>query len=198
MPTGYTCNIKDGITFKEFAMGCARAFGACIEMRDDSLDKEIPEEFETSSYHKERIEEIEKEISELSKLTEEEIKVICDKEYKEEIDRIKQAKEDEKNLFNSYANMLNIVSGYVPPSEDHINFKEFMIKQIKESIDFDCNDYYKNKKVVKQDYKTYRFEKLKGCYKDLSYHAKKYQEDLERTKRNNNWIKLLRESLKEY
>ena len=35
MPTGYTDKIKDGITFKEYAMGCARAFGALITMRDN-------------------------------------------------------------------------------------------------------------------------------------------------------------------
>lgn len=28
MPSGYTCGIEKGITFKEFALGCARAFGA--------------------------------------------------------------------------------------------------------------------------------------------------------------------------
>jgi len=37
MPTGYTADLNDGkqVTFQEFTMKCARAFGALIEMRDD-------------------------------------------------------------------------------------------------------------------------------------------------------------------
>jgi hypothetical protein len=35
MPTGYTDKIKDGISFEEFVLSCARQFGACISMRDD-------------------------------------------------------------------------------------------------------------------------------------------------------------------
>ena len=34
MPTGYTYKIGEGASFKEFVMACARAFGACVEMRD--------------------------------------------------------------------------------------------------------------------------------------------------------------------
>ena len=55
MPTGYTSKIADGIGFKDFALSCARAFGACIEMRDDPSDKPIPNEFKPNDYHKKRM-----------------------------------------------------------------------------------------------------------------------------------------------
>lgn len=51
MPTGYTSYIGQGCDFKTFAMKCARAFGACIDMRDSSLDAQIPDSFEPSRYH---------------------------------------------------------------------------------------------------------------------------------------------------
>lgn len=35
MPTGYTDAIKDGISFNQFILSCARAFGALITMRDE-------------------------------------------------------------------------------------------------------------------------------------------------------------------
>ena len=43
MPTGYTAYVQDGVIteFADFAMKCARAFGALIDMRDESLDAEI-------------------------------------------------------------------------------------------------------------------------------------------------------------
>ena len=49
MPTGYTHDIPAGITFRQFALNCARAFGANIAMRDDPADKPI-EVYEPSDY----------------------------------------------------------------------------------------------------------------------------------------------------
>lgn len=45
MPTGYTSIIDDNenVTFKEYALRCARGFGALMHLRDESLDKEITE-----------------------------------------------------------------------------------------------------------------------------------------------------------
>jgi len=52
MPTGYTDKINEGITFKTFALNCARAFGACVEFRDEGGGGEvIPEVFHPSDYH---------------------------------------------------------------------------------------------------------------------------------------------------
>ena len=61
MPSGYTENIYYGkeVTFKDFALGCARAFGACVMQRDDPADvkpKIMPEE----SYHTEKLKELKK------------------------------------------------------------------------------------------------------------------------------------------
>lgn len=51
MPTGYTAAIADGIDFKTYALSCARAFGALVEMRDEPANAPIPEEFKPSSYY---------------------------------------------------------------------------------------------------------------------------------------------------
>ena len=57
MATGYTHSIKNDITFEQFALLCARAFGACIEMRDDPTDKPIPKKFKVDSYHAKELKE---------------------------------------------------------------------------------------------------------------------------------------------
>ena len=54
MPTGYTSKIKDDITFEQYAMGCARAFDALIDMRDEASDALIPEELTPSNYHEQK------------------------------------------------------------------------------------------------------------------------------------------------
>lgn len=58
MPTGYTNRIQNGeITeFKDFALACARAFGALISMRDDALDAPMPAEIlPDTKYHDDHI-----------------------------------------------------------------------------------------------------------------------------------------------
>jgi hypothetical protein len=56
MPTGYTCIIEDkpDVTFAEYVWRCARAFGALLSMREDSLDAPIPDELksEDTDYYK--------------------------------------------------------------------------------------------------------------------------------------------------
>lgn len=41
MATGYTSKINEGISFKEFALDCARAFGAKVDIRCNSSAEEI-------------------------------------------------------------------------------------------------------------------------------------------------------------
>lgn len=61
MPTGYTHGVQDGTVteFRDFALICARAFGATILMRDDPMDAPIPDEFQSSTYHLDRLKELE-------------------------------------------------------------------------------------------------------------------------------------------
>ena len=56
MPSGYTSDIYNGkeVTFKDFALGCARAFGACVMQRDDPAD-EKPKIMPEESYHARRV-----------------------------------------------------------------------------------------------------------------------------------------------
>jgi hypothetical protein len=59
MPTGYTAKLmEEGQSFPEFAMRCARNFGALIMMRDESLDVPIPEQFEPSDYYRKKLSEL--------------------------------------------------------------------------------------------------------------------------------------------
>ena len=61
MPSGYTENIYYGkeVAFKDFALGCARAFGACVMQRDDPAD-EKPKIMPEESYHTEELKKLKK------------------------------------------------------------------------------------------------------------------------------------------
>jgi len=55
MLTGHTACIKAGVSFEEFAIGCACAFSAYINMRDDPSDAAVSEEFEPDKYYKDSL-----------------------------------------------------------------------------------------------------------------------------------------------
>jgi len=67
MATGYTLDVEKGISFEKFIMKCARGFGACVTLRDSSAP--IPEKFEPSPYHKNKIANIKREITKLKDMT---------------------------------------------------------------------------------------------------------------------------------
>ncbi|MBO6267553.1 MAG: hypothetical protein J6N19_00245, partial [Clostridium sp.] len=75
MPTGYTCFIEDGkiTTAKGFLLLCARAFGACIEMRDEPLSEPIPEKFNGDDTYRLWLEDAKTELSKLKAMSQDEV-----------------------------------------------------------------------------------------------------------------------------
>jgi len=196
MSTGYTAGIKNGISFEEYVLRCARNFGACITMRDEPFDKPIPEKFEESDYYKKKVENIKEKLQELKSLSDAELQIIIDKEYENKIKDNQERILECKALKEKYDEMLYQVNEWNPPSKEHIGLKNFMIDQINISYS-DCDySYYENKKIIKLQIEQYKYEKEKELLKDLDYHMKRWKEEAERTAERNLWIKQLRESLK--
>jgi hypothetical protein len=197
MPTGYTSEIYEGkeVSGKKFIMDCARAFGACIMMRDEPNNAEIPEEFKPSTYHKEQIERGKSELKKYQDMTIEEAQNFIDEEYETTIKNNKEQIKNKMDLRNRYLNTLSEVMEWQTPTEDHINLKEFAIKQLKESIDFDCGVSYYNKEVVKYSPEEWLDIKINSCLRDIEYHTKENNAEIKRVTERNKWIKDLRNSL---
>ncbi len=198
MPTGYTAPIADGITFKEYAMGCARAFGALVMMRDEPQSAEIPEAFEASSYHKERIEKDAIELKELLALSPEvaaeKAKAAHEKHLAYHAEEILK----DEALAEKYKTMLAEVEAYQSPSPDHDNFKKFMADQIRESIKFDCGTSYHREAIDAAKLLTgpeWIASEKKRLEDSMEYHRRGHQEDLDRNNARNEWVKKLRDSL---
>jgi hypothetical protein len=199
MPTGYTDAIANGITFKDFTMRCARAFGACVELRDSSLDAEIPDEFKVSDYHKKGLDAAEKQLIKVKKMTiaacEVAAKVDYEKSRKSYEDSIKKSIE----LQHKYYAMLEEVDAWKPPTKDHIELKKFMGDQILQSIKFDCDVTYYQGWLVRLQLRTgaeWKQEQINKCLDDIAYHAIALKEENERIASRNAWVRQLRESLK--
>ena len=71
MPTGYTAILfdKPETSFRQYAYVCARAFGALVSMRDESLDVPLPVEIKPDSYYRLRAANIRDELGRLRKMS---------------------------------------------------------------------------------------------------------------------------------
>ncbi len=197
MPTGYTYNIIDGISFDTFALNCARAFGVCVELRDEPAGGEIiPEVFVPSTHNLDAANKAKEEFINISNMTYLELKEKCDLEYEEsEKNRIGWLNKRNTQL-SAYEKMLEEVFSWNPPTPEHNELKNFMIKQIEDSIKFDCNINYYNTPTERQTPDEWLSERKSMLEQNIKYHLNAYNQEVERTNKKNAWISALRESLK--
>jgi hypothetical protein len=194
MPTGYTAPIADGINFNQFVLGCARAFGACIDMRDEPQNVPIPEEFKPSDYHQNAELDARTKQGLLLSLTADQVNDRAEAAYKADCQSRLDRSLKNKILLDAYKDMLDKVERWSPPSSDHDNLKKFMIEQINESIKWDCAD--RDYKVVTRiSNEAWLAEQLSQVEEDIKYHVEKYAEEIERVKARNKWVAQLRASL---
>lgn len=195
MPTGYTCGVQDGtITdFCDYALQCARAFGACIMLRDEPMSNDIPE-FTPSAYHADEAAKARLDLKELNSLNAVEIARRCDEEYdkavacrKESLARIAEKRE-------RYERMLSAAKSFVPPTSEHVELAKFMVSQLTDSIKWDCNTSYYDEPVKKLPIDWLR-ETRDRLEKSIAYHDEEHSKEVERTNGRNEWVRQLKNAL---
>ena len=195
MPTGYTAAIEDGCTFKEYAMGCARAFGACVMMRDESSGKEIPEEFKPSSYHSEELAKAEAEVARLEALTDEAAKDEESQERAEEQTRRDEYRADCRLKDQRYQVIREQVVAWKPPFQgEHDKFKEFMLSQIDMCFPTGLPEDY-HPPLVEQTGAEWKADAIAKAHKDVGYHKAENAGEIERAAGRTKWVQQLRNAL---
>jgi len=196
MPTGYTSEIEKGITFKEFASTCARAFGAMVGFREDPISSTLPDEVVPSDYHSKEIIRIRNELGNLNLISNDDAESKSRKEHEASLASSKSYVENKKALRKKYIEMLKHVKQWQPPAADHAGLKDFMIQQIEDSIKFDCSDYTPEV-IPEMSGKEWLSKKQEALMKSLSYHTKEDIEERKIAADRSEWIRQLKESLKE-
>ena len=196
MPTGYTAAIGEGITFEKFVLSCARAFGALIEMRDDPMDAPIPEKFEPSNHNVEELNRAQRRMGELRAMTALAAQIGADAAYEAEDAAYAKRRAGKLALKAKYEAMLAQVNAWQAPTPNHIGLKDFMAKQIIDSIGFDCCEYPEDrpKKLTGPEWLA---EEIARAQWDIDYHTKHHAEEVERVNSRNEWVAALRDSLKQ-
>jgi len=194
MPSGFTAAIADGIEFKDFAMQCARAFGALVTMGDEPMDARIPEEFQSCSYHLQRVSEARRRQVELEAMSPAAAETAAQRAYDEALQSRNKYLRDKANLRKKYQAMLLQVRAWQPPTTDHASLKEFMEKQITASIDFDCVVHGETPEL--QSGAEWLAGQLRQVKDSLAYHSKHHAEEVRRAHGRSEWLRQLRESLR--
>jgi len=195
MPTGYTLDLYNGkdITFEEFVLKCARAFGALIDMRDEPMDAPIPERFEPSDHHLKELEKAKRRLKEIRKWNEEKAEQEAERAYREALKEREEFIKKNKLIRKRYEDMLSKVQKWKPPTIEHASLKQFMIQQLVESIEFDC---FVPEMPQRLSGEEYREQQIKKALSDIEFHEKEYAKEVNRVHERNKWLLLLRESLK--
>jgi hypothetical protein len=194
MPTGYTHKVCDGTLtgFPEFAMTCARAFGALIMMREDPADKPIPDEIapETSYYNK-RVAESLKRMGDVQAMTNAEADEAAAAEHAEALaSRAKYLADKDAEAARLNA-MLMKVRRWQPPTPDHAEMKRFMVDQL--TISMPGN--YAQDMPVALDGPTWRGKTIADLAASIVRVRKEITKEIERASGRTKWVKALRSSL---
>jgi hypothetical protein len=196
MPTGYTADVQDGkITeFADFAMQCARAFGACIMMRDDPADAPIPDVFEPCSYYADAIREDEAHLERLRAMNLDQRAVAAVEYNAAEFASWEKYETRKKETRQRYEHMLAQVRVWTPPTDDHTEMKKFMEEQLTNSIDFDCGGRQQPMPVpLKRD--EWHHKEVAEVERRLARNREENVKEIERAAKRTAWVAALRKSL---
>ena len=196
MPTGYTAKlVESGQSFEQFVMGCARAFGVCVSLRDEPFDAEIPE-FKPSSYHLEGLAIAKAYLADLDAMTDF-AKVrfgqrAIAKEMTSSQEYIDRTEVENRRI----EDMEKQILAWTPPSRDHEGLKVFILQQLDTSKSTAINARAELKALAAKDPMEVWAAARVGALQDIDYHTRHYAEEVERLNGRNQWVKQLRDSLK--
>lgn len=199
MPTGYTHPVQTGevTSFPDFAMDCARAFGATIAMRDMAHDAPMTDEnlsFD-NSYHVEGIARAEQRLEAATNWTPEEADEAARKYNQEQLKYYLQSVRERRQTERRYGVMLVQVEAWTPPTPDHEGLKTFMKEQLEGSIGFDS---YTPERPEKVDGATLQAQEIASAQRYITYHQEQLAKGEEANVSRIGWVSDLRASLADF
>jgi len=193
MPTGYTHSISEGISFEKFTLNCAKAFGALISMRDEPNDAPIPTEIKPSDWNAKALKKAQSDLKKYEEMKLSEAEKLCQKDYDNELKRIAESELKDAKLKTDYELLLAKVKKWTPPIPEHEGLKNFMIEQIESSIKWDCE--HERSKPKKQNAEQWLLAQKRQAIKDIDYHTKANNEEIDCCAKKTKWIQDLIKSL---
>lgn len=176
MASGYTADIADlkPVSFKEFASKCAYAF--MIEGRDhhDDALPDKPYDYD-NGYHAKKLEKAQEALDSFLRLSYDDIAEQNSAEYNKQLNYWSEQTKKNVLIVNAYNKMIDEVEAWTPPTENHQGLKDFMLQQLRDSLEFDSHEPTAPVRVSTEEFKLNKIESLNW---NLNYH----KESLEKAK----------------
>lgn len=190
MPTAYTAGIiESDITFEQYVWRCARAFGALIEMRDESLDAPIRlSAMKPDDYYSNSLKDAKKKLERYLKVTDAQALAQLEKDHADTVESYREMEVNRLAEQEKYSAMLQKVTAWVPPSKEHYGLKTFMIEQIQDSMRYGTEPYTPPKKPTVAEWRKHQLESLTH---NVAYHEKALRENEERYRQRLEWLNQL-------
>lgn len=200
MPTGYTDKIKDGITFEQYALNCAKAFIPDYHDIDFSTPvSEVANQNDEDNYYEDKSKQEQDDLIKFINANNVDLVKQWEDDKQERLKYHKKSIDEKRNLRQKYVNMLEQVNMYKEPSEDHKAFKDFMRSQILDSIKFDCDEDYHLKiisQIKAETFHEWRQITIDSMIRSIEYYKKEAVKTKDNSEQKKKWISQLLESVK--
>lgn len=197
MPTGYTSALAEGeVEFTEFVLSCARAIGYLARFRDAPEGSEaIPDVIQPSSYPQSRVDGLTRELNTLQALTDVEAEAAAETEWRaSEAGRLAHADEQEARR-QRYTAMMAKVEAWVPPTPAHGTLREFMLRELQQSLDWDCDPAYAEPPTERLDGAAWKARQIELVTRQLAVAQRNRLEEIDSARVATEWVRALRDSL---
>lgn len=194
MATGYTAGVVDGTMtdFPTFALQCARAFGACVMQRDDPPN-DPPKPREVAAYYNEALQRAEDELEQLAQMTDAQVAVACEQKYQQDTELYERSQRKAREARERIDAMLVAVRGWRPPTPEHVGLRDFMLKQLTGTREFD-GEPWGSPPQLRTTSEYVRLERERRR-KAVEYARQLLTDEQQRAKESLMWIVALYESL---
>lgn len=200
MPSGCTYKIYEfkenpDYTTKDFILDCAQQFGGFVK-NEESFIKNFQRDIE---HYESTIEKAEKRINEVLNLSDEELCKEIENSNKEYLDNYKVSLERKNVLAAHYDKFISGVEKWKAPTEEHQELKEFCLKQLKESKEWDACEPYKPPiiETTKEAVKEYRNRKIDIYKRDIDFSKERIKKIEDKIRKSLEWSNALKSSLEE-
>jgi hypothetical protein len=185
---------------EQFAKKCILAFGATEHMQkedqesDEYIQREADESYEKELLEMEKSLEFIKNMSDKDILQSHTTYLSSELEYYEsDLNRIRESK-------SRIEKILEDAKSWEIPSEDHQEFKEFMIDDLEEGLKKGCDESHHLKRIeeikeeLKMDANSVRERILKGATEDMERQKKEIETEKQLASDSNLWVEKIIES----
>ena len=197
MATGYTSDVTTGgvTDLRTFTLRCARAFGACVDQRDEAIGA-LPRRTEVPSYFRERLAAAERRLAEVMAMTAtdayREAVASYGRVLREKALAVLRAQEARARC----EEMLAKVKAWTIPTADHAELKAFMVAQLTETIRWDGNSVWGDSETTTPGTEEEELRRLRASARaELRSARADMKREMRLAEERNAWISALYASL---